>query len=173
MDNGAIGDYIEKDYQGHDVFIPDQAYSAALDALVIACTDIFMVVEGKVLLGKRMRYPQADWWLFGGRMKTGESLAESSSRLLRIEAGLGIAPERFSYLTTFATAWKMRAHEPQENGTHTVSLVMVVELTLEESSHVIVNDEYSDKKLVNLTELVDASAYHPALGQCARAYQNR
>lgn len=173
MNNAAIGDYIEEGYGGHDVFIPDEVYGTVLDALVIACTDIVVVYDKRILLGKRTRHPQADWWIVGGRMRTGESLGRSSQRLLFSEAGLEISVERFSYLTTFAAAWEKRAHAPETNGTHTVSLVMMVEITPEEFARITLNDEYSEKKLVSVDELLDASLFHPALTQCARSYQQR
>lgn len=166
-----IGDYIEDGYMAHHTFIPDQAYGEALDSLVLACVDIFVLYDGQVLIGKRARQPQADWWLFGGRMRTGERLGESAHRLLKVEAGIDISSDRFEYLTTFASAWKLRAHAPQENGTHTVSTVLYVTLSKEEFEQVTLNDEYDDQQLVSVDELLDDTRYHPVLGQCARAFR--
>ena len=45
------------------------------------------MLDDKIVLGKRDQYPQVDWWLFGGRMRTGEALTESAARLMRNEAG--------------------------------------------------------------------------------------
>ena len=162
----GVGDYIESGYKGHVGLMPGDAYSEALDALVIACVDIFMLFEDKVILGKRDQYPHADWWLFGGRMRTGETLVGSAIRLLRDETSLEIDGGRFSYLTTFATAWNMRAHAPQENGTHTVSVVFVVTLNESEFNRMRLNKEYKKMGLVSPQDIISGD-YHPALRQCA------
>jgi len=163
-----VGDYIEDGYEGHKELMPNDAYSKALDALVVACVDIIMLFEGNVILGKRDQYPQADWWLFGGRMRTGEALTESAARLIRNEAGITLSASRFTYITTFVAAWKMRAHVPQENGTHTVSTVFVVSLTKEEFDAMKLNEEYGEWKLVTPKDIISGN-YHPALRQCAGA----
>lgn len=164
-----IGDYIAPDYVAHPSHLNEEAYSQALDSLVIACVDIAPVYEGKLLLGKRTRHPQADWFIFGGRMIAGERLKESARRLMRVEMNLTINAERIAYLTSFAAAWGKRAHEPENNGTHTVSFTMTVSLNDSELESLRLNDEYSDWKLVTLEDLLADEYYHPALHQCAGA----
>lgn len=169
VNRADIGDYIEPGYVGHDIFMSKDAYSSALDSLVFACVDIFMIYDHKVVIAKRTRHPQADWWIFGGRMKTGELIGQSAQRLVKIEAGVDIDPQRFQYLTTFVAAWTMRAHEPHSNGSHNVSITVTIDLNHEEFHRLLLNDEYSEMKLIEVLDLT-SKAYHPALNQCAYAY---
>ena len=171
MKSTKIGDYIESGYTGHDVFMSSQSYGQALDSLVFACVDIFALHDDKVIIAKRSRHPQADWWIFGGRMKTGEEIAQSAQRLMRIETGLDINPSRFEYLTTFVAAWRKRSHAPEQHGSHNVSITVTVELSKSEFQMMELNDEYIDSKLVDLDELLDHTAYHAALSQCVEAYR--
>jgi ADP-ribose pyrophosphatase YjhB (NUDIX family) len=164
-----IGEYIANDYIAHGSYLDDEAYAQALDSLVFVCVDIMPVIDGKVLIARRTRHPQADWWIFGGRMKTGETMSVSAHRLVQVEMGLDIAEERFEYLTTWIAAWGMRAQAPQNHGTHNASMTVLWHITPEELEAVKLNDEYSEKKLVPIAELSQEGMYHPALRQCAMA----
>lgn len=143
-----------------------------LDSIVIACVDILVVTASReIVLGKRSWHPQADWWLFGGRLKTGEQLTGAARRLANDELGLDINEHRFEYLTTFAAAWNLRAHAPKENGTHSLSVVFVLSITSEEESTIAYNDEYTQIKVVARDVMAkESSTYHPALLQCISAY---
>lgn len=168
-----IGDYIAADYTSHGKYLDDDAYAAALDSLVFACIDVLPMVGGKVLIALRTRHPQADWWMFGGRIRTGETLHSAAQRLMEIEMGIRLQEDRFDYLTTWVAAWKTRAQAPVDHGTHNVSITMSLELTEDELSRVHLNDEYSAMKLIGLDELIASDDFHPALRQCALAWQNR
>jgi ADP-ribose pyrophosphatase YjhB (NUDIX family) len=142
-----------------------------LDSIVIACVDIAITNDrGQLLLGKRTRHPQADWWIVGGRMQTGEHFSDSAKRLVKKELGLEITPERFSYLTTFSAAWNKRAFPPEDNGTHTLSIVLTTKLSEAEIAAIVPNDEYSSMQWVDTEEVAnEQSGYHPAVRQCANA----
>lgn len=105
-----------------------------------------MVSEGRVLLGKRAWHPQADWWIIRGRMPPSEEIEAAAARHARRDLSLDIALDRFSYLTTFSTAWRLRRHEPSDHGTHTVSIVMTVEVSPEKAESVKLNEEYVDQQ---------------------------
>lgn len=167
----GIGDYIEYDYHGSDKHLANDTYADVLDTIVVACVDILVITSGsKVLLGRRARHPQKDWWLFGGRMRTGEHLTASASRLVRDELSLEIKDHaRFRYLTTFAAAWKYRAHEPESNGTHTLSTVFALEITEDERSRLAHNEEY-DLLLEYECNEVSNGRFHEAVKQCVAAY---
>lgn len=169
--NATPGEYLEQGYQPTPSFIDDEAYGKMLDSLVIACVDIALTNDkGQLLLGKRTRHPQADWWIVGGRMQTGEHFSASAQRLVKKELGLEVDPQRFKYLTVFAAAWNKRAFPPEDNGTHTLSVVLTASLSDEEIETIVFNDEYSATEWVSFEELADNKAhYHPALQQCAAA----
>jgi ADP-ribose pyrophosphatase YjhB (NUDIX family) len=166
-----IGEYIAEDYVAHGTYLDDEAYANALDSLVFLCVDIMPVIEGKVLIAKRTRHPQADWWIFGGRMKTGETMFTAAHRLVQVEMGLTVPEGRFNYLTTWIAAWGMRAQAPQNHGTHNASMTVMMSMTSEELAAVKLNDEYSEMKLIEINDLLDSDTYHPALRQCAMALQ--
>lgn len=167
--NSNIGSYIEPGYSPKLVFVDDEVYTQILDAVVLACLDIVLVHDGKVLLGKRAWHPQADWWVIGGRMRPGEELEVAAARHAKRDLGLELALDRFSYLTTFSTAWKLRRHAPAENGTHTTSVVMTIELTTEEAQSIKLNEEYTEQQWLAPAEILANAGFHAALHQCARA----
>ena len=163
-----IGEYIEDGYRPNPTLLQDDVYGSVLDNIVLACVDIIFTHKGKILLGKRTRHPQADWWLVGGRMRTGETMGASAHRLTKTELDIGVDPSRFTYLTTFAAAWNKRAFPPENNGTHTLSVVLTTSLTDSEVAGIVPNDEYSAIDWVDAELLAkDTVNYHSALRQCA------
>lgn len=169
--NPHIGSYIEPGYAPQPIHVSDEVYSQILDAVVLACVDIVLTSEGKVLLGKRAWHPQADWWIIGGRMSPSEELEATAARHVKRDLGLEVAHERFSYLTTFSTAWRLRRHQPADHGTHTVSVVMTVELTPTEAAAIHLNEEYTEQQWMTPQEIMARSDFHPALHQCALALE--
>lgn len=164
-----MGSYIEAGYAPETVFVEDEVYTQILDAIVVACLDIVLVHEGKVLLGKRAWHPQADWWIIGGRMRPGEEPEAAAVRHAKRDLGLDLELDRFRYLTTFSTAWKTRRHAPAENGTHTISIVMAIELDSEEAGSIRLNEEYTEQQWIAPNEITTNGDFHPALHQCAQA----
>lgn len=168
-----IGSYLEPGYNPKPAFVKDAVYTQILDAIVVACLDIVLVHKDKVLLGKRAWHPQADWWIIGGRMQPGEELAVVAARHAKRDLGLELALDRFSYLTTFSTAWRLRRHEPADHGTHTVSIVMTVELRGDEAESIKLNEEYIEQQWLAPAEVLASVDFHPALHQCAQALQQK
>jgi len=170
-----FGEYLEPGYspKPEQLFMDDDVYGKALDAIVFTCVDIALTKQGKVLLGKRTRDPQPDWWVVGGRMRAGETFAGSAQRLLKNELGLGMSADRLSPFTVFSTAWNRRAFAPVENGTHSVSVLMTAEISDEEAEKLVFNDEYSDHQWMTLDEIIDNTTLHPALGQVAQALKEK
>lgn len=162
-----IGEYIETGYEGHQDFIPENIYTTVLDNVVIACVDILLIYENKVILVKRTQHPHADWWLLGGRMRTGEKVNDSAHRLVLTESKLAIDEDRFTFLTVYVAAWNLRAHEPEQNGTHTISVVLRATLTHDEYNRIVLNQECSESKLMSVNEIMTTDSLHPALKQCA------
>jgi ADP-ribose pyrophosphatase YjhB (NUDIX family) len=166
-DANILGQYIEVGYEGHRDFIPENIYATMLDNVVIACVDILLIYENKIFIAKRVQYPHADWWLLGGRMRTGEKVNDSARRIVLIESNLAIDEDRFSFLTLYAAAWNLRAHEPERNGTHTISIVLSATLTQDEYGKIVLNKEYSEGRLMSASDILNTESLHPALKQCA------
>ena len=167
--DSRIGSYIESSYAPEPVHVADEVYTQILDAIVLACVDIVVVSEGRVLLGKRAWHPQADWWIIGGRMRPSEEIEGAAARHAKRDLSLNVSLDRFSYLTTFSTAWRLRRHKPADQGTHTVSIVMTVEVTPEEANSIKLNEEYVDQQWLTPAAILTDSEFHPALHQCAQA----
>jgi ADP-ribose pyrophosphatase YjhB (NUDIX family) len=167
----SVGEYLESGYAPNpeQLFMDDEVYAKALDAIVLTCTDIALTKNGQMFLGKRTRHPQPDWWIVGGRMRAGETFTASATRLLKKELNLPIAPERLLQLTVFAAAWKERAFAPANNGTHTVSIVLTAEISNDEAGHIKLNDEYSDSGWMDFAAVAGNELYHPGLRQVAQA----
>ena len=159
----------EEGFISHSKFLSDEDYAKVLDNVVITCVDICVVnMEGKILLGKRTWYPLPDWFIIGGRMKTGESFNEAASRNIKRELGLNISPDRFERLWEYSMAWAKRAQSPQENGSHTVSIAMLLKLYPHEEMEIKHNEEYESVKWVQVDEIINDLSLHPALNQLAK-----
>ena len=169
--NENAGHYVIGNFKSHASFLSDEEYGKVLDSIVITCADIVLINKGKMLLGKRTRDPQPDWWVIGGRMKPGESFEEAASRNLKRELGLNIGLKRLKYLTTFSTVWEKRHHPIKENGIHSVSAVMYADITDEEKRMIKPNDEYKTMSWVDPKAVLNGS-YHGAVKQCADASLN-
>jgi ADP-ribose pyrophosphatase YjhB (NUDIX family) len=172
MFKNGIGEYVEPGYKGHPVFLDEEVYAKVLDSVVVACVDILVTCEDEVVIARRTRHPQASWWLFGGRMIAGESIFVTARRVMQNECGLDIPTDRLVPLTTFVAAWNKRAHEPEDNGTHTLSVVLRVEITRDEYANIVTNDEYSEIKLVKPDKATKDQVLHPALQQCIKALES-
>jgi len=102
--------------------IPLERYRAIADAVPILCVDLVLEVEGKYLLVKRRNEPvKGRWWVPGGRVWKGESIATAAKRKAREELGLsitGITPTGF-----FEKRFK-RNGLSLDGGVHTVSIVV-------------------------------------------------
>lgn len=169
-DNLTIGEYIHSEYDGHDKYMSDQAYSDMIDSIVFACVDILAVVGDKILLINRLQEPQIGPWLVGGRIRTGEQLQQAAHRLMRNETGLTVSEYRFNYLCTYVAAWKKRHQVPVGNGIHTVSLVFKAEFTEAEIDNVRLNEEHDKYELIDIKAILkNSNLYHPALIQCIKA----
>ena len=146
-------------------FLPEDAYAAALDALVIVCVDCIPMHDGKVLLSHRTREPHPSWWANGGRMRKGELYGEAASRLMLEELGLHLAPERFKLFGHYSLQWDSRTQAPRDNGCHTLSVAHVVELVEEEVRAIAPNEEYDALAWVAPRAIVEdrCNNLHPAL----------
>jgi ADP-ribose pyrophosphatase YjhB (NUDIX family) len=154
-------------------WLPDSIYSQALDALVIACADVAPVYRGQMLIGHRAWPPQADWWIFGGRMQRGELYQQAAARniLRELFHGRAITLEsnRFRIIGVYNLIWDQRAQEPSDAGCQHLSVTMMIRLTREEANNISLNEEYSAVRWIAPDTIIAAGdAYHPCLVQMAR-----
>ncbi len=155
------------------VFLEDETYALALDALTKACSDVLVVSPDrkKVLLGLRQVHPQPDWWLIGGRSRPGQHPREAAADNVRRELGLGLPPSRFRVVGSYNLVWEHRQQRPQANGTADISTVHALVLTPEEFKKAL----KPDRKEYRAVEWTDIQAvlsggdrYSPALQQFLR-----
>jgi ADP-ribose pyrophosphatase YjhB (NUDIX family) len=152
--------------------MPETAYAQALDHLVLVCVDCIPLHAGRIMLSRRVRPPQPDWWINGGRMRKGETYGEAASRLMQREIGLSLEPRRFQSLGFYSLIWDERAQPPCDNGCHVLSVTHNVELASHEVASISLNDEYDAAQWIQPAEVeADAMRYHPALVQIVRDLQ--
>lgn len=160
--------FVEEGFRSHAKFMSEQAYGESLDSLVIACVDIAVINDlGEMLLGLRSREPLPDWYIIGGRMKPGESFKEAASRNIQRELGIEVDATRFQYLCTCSYVWARRTQHPQNNGSHTVSIIMLLRIARDEISLLTPNDEYENIQWMKLEKIAAYHSFHPALPMIA------
>lgn len=144
-------------------------YSMVLDSVVTANADIVLFQPGgEVALGMRVDRPlQGELWLFGGRMKPGESLDDTALRHLKREVGIKGDKSRMSLSNVYNIMWGGRAEPPQEFGFQTMMSILTYECSPEEATIVTTADRthsnlkwYSHQELL---ELQEKGELHPFL----------
>lgn len=134
--------------------LPLPVYSAALDHLVVACTDLVFTHKTQVLLAQRRRPPRPSWWIIGGRMAAGETPIEAALRKAREEAHLILTGDRLRCIGVYSTCFAERYQPPQRNGVHTLNVTYQIELTeVEQSAIVLDAEEYSAWQWVDVAEV--------------------
>ena len=115
----------------HPTWIEDSLYSEITSVIPIACVDLLVVHDGRLLLMLRKNEPgRGLWFAPGGRILRGETLEEAVTRVLRKETGLEAT--RVEQKGTMAHIW------PE---IHTVTTFYRVDVA---SDDVKMNDEHSD-----------------------------
>ena len=167
---GAVNrQYMTGDHQRPGIFLPDDVYGQALDALVVVCVDCVPVHQGKMLISRRACQPHPYWWINGGRMKKGELYHDAAVRIMLGETRLNLQPERFTLVGYYNLIWDQRAQAPADHGCHTLSVTHWVSLTADEVRVLTLNEEYNACAWVFPEQVIEApTLYHPALVQMAR-----
>lgn len=105
--------------------IPDDAYEKILEYSIISAVDAIIVVNGKVLLGKRTQEPcKNQWWVPGGRQNKGEMPEDAVKRKVKEEIGLDVEVERF--VGVYDVLFDKTAFPSVKTGVHYVARVYVV-----------------------------------------------
>jgi hypothetical protein len=105
-------------------------------------------------------------------MCKGELYAEAALHNIHRKLSSVIQPERLELFNFYSFIWDKRAQEPVENGSHTLSVVMMLRLTESEVAALTLNEEYEDSIWLTLEAVIGCpKTYHPALIQMARDLQ--
>ena len=166
--------FVTGHYQRPNTFLADTEYAAALDTLTKVCNDVLLTYRGLFLIGRRRDYPMRDWWYAcGGRTRPGETLCESTARLLARELSLPLSAAvlggRMATVGYYSFVWEMRFQAPNHHGTADISVVSSIELTEDEKA-VIATNTNEERQWVSDAHIL-SSAYHPALQRGVRDWQ--
>lgn len=143
---GVIHELVEDDFAARDIpefGLAETDYGGALDHLVQANVDVIVhTAAGDVLLGYRKDVPlRGKFWVFGGRMKRGETVAEAGVRALRRELGLTADRERLTLDNVYNVRWATRTAPPAGHGFQTLLTLMRYRCTDDEARAVTAADE--------------------------------
>ncbi|TDC61124.1 NUDIX hydrolase [Micromonospora sp. KC207] len=126
-----------------DFGLPDDDYARTLDNLVQANVDVIVHTrDGRVLLGYRKDLPLRDmFWVFGGRMKVGETLVNAAARALKRELGLDIGQKPVVLNHIYNVMWGSRSVAPEKRGFQTLLSLMTYECTDDEARSLAAADK--------------------------------
>lgn len=161
--------FVTGDFKSHAGFLSDEDYAKVLDNIVITCADCLVINKNKILLGKRTYEPQPDWWIIGGRMRPGESFETAAARNTKREIGLDIKPSRFRYFSAYSSVWARRAQAPQDHGSHTISIIMILEISNTEAEAIKLGEGFEKIQWIKPKDIIArAKEFHPELVSYAR-----
>ncbi|WP_433087560.1 NUDIX domain-containing protein [Dactylosporangium sp. CA-052675] len=135
----VVHELVEDNFTTRDVpdfGLPETDYGRALDNMVQANVDVIVhTSRGDVLLGYRKDMPLRDmFWVFGGRMKLGETLIDTAVRGLSREVGLAVDRDRLVVDNVYNVMWGTRTAPPEEHGFQTLLTLMKYECSDSEAS---------------------------------------
>ncbi|MGV8142501.1 MAG: NUDIX domain-containing protein [Candidatus Pacearchaeota archaeon] len=110
------------------IIIPSKEYSKILEYVPLACVDVVIVKNKKVLLIQRNASGsfENEWWLPGGRIYKNEGLNDAVHRKVFEETGLKVTIKR--QLGSYEAFDKKTSQEGVKSGTHTIATVFIGEL---------------------------------------------
>ncbi len=165
----AFGVYHENPaYQMSRVHLPDEVYAQTIRSFVIVCVDVVITSRqsghSALWLAKRKVKPWSGWWLIGGRMYAGEDPIPAVQSVFKRETSLEINPGRFSLVQVSSFLWKDRQQEPQDAGSHNLSLTFMLDLIPSELSAVQLDtDEYDAEYVLRPFDREALVTEHPVL----------
>jgi len=143
---GVIHELVEDDFGRRDIpdfGLSEEDYGRALDHLVQANVDVIVHSrDGGILLGYRKDVPLRDkFWVFGGRMKRGETVDDAGIRALRRELGLTADRGRLTLDHVYNVMWATRTAPPGRHGFQTLLILMKYQCTDDEVRTITAADE--------------------------------
>ena len=166
----SLPHYVTGEYAHNKTFLEDNEYARALDCFVKGVVDVFLTdPRGKILLGHRLVHPQPDWWVLGGRMRAGDTPAETARRNAIRETRLDIAPERWEFVCAHTLLWQFRKQAPSGNGTADFGVIMHAVVTDEEVARMTMcNEEYDGYGWYTSEEILADESKHPVVRRGVR-----
>jgi len=120
--------------------LPEDVYKEIVRHTPVACVDIVIVHEGKVLLLLRKNEPFKDvWWFPGGRLQKNEYLSHCALRKVKDETGLDV--EIVKKLNVYESM-DTKSFYPDISTAHTINTVFIVKTTSNEINLDNTHDEY-------------------------------
>ena len=116
-------------------FLSDETYAEAIESFIIVCAAVLFINRANksvLLLARRRVKPMQGLWLIGGRVFAGERERDAIVRLVKREAGLAVAPDRFEFLCINRYLWTDREQEPQDKGSDDLCYTFALEVSDEE-----------------------------------------
>ena len=111
----------------------EKEYSKILDELVIVTVDTLLIdKDSNILLGKRIKYPIKDLWIFGGRMQANDTYISAAKKGLLRELNIEINDSRLSFVGYYDLKWDYREESPCKKGTHVVLAAMMYQISEDE-----------------------------------------
>ena len=141
------------------IIIPSKEYSRILEYVPLACVDVVIVKNKKVLLIQRNASGsfKNQWWLPGGRIHKNESLKDAVHRKVFEETGLRVTIKH--QLGSYEAFDKKTSQEGVKSGTHTIATVFIVELV--GSDEIKLDKSHNGYKWVEVIE----NTLHPYIRQ--------
>lgn len=143
---GVIHELVEDNFARRDIpefGLSEADYGRALDHLVQANVDVIVHTEdGDILLGYRKDVPLQDkFWVFGGRMKRGETVIDAGVRALKRELGLTVDRQRLTLDHIYNVMWATRTAPPERHGFQTLLILMKYQCTGSEARTISAADK--------------------------------
>ena len=140
--------------------IRDSLYAQIIDNVPIACVDVAIVYDGRMLLVLRKDKPaQGSWWLPGGRVHKGEQMIDTALRKAREEVGLDcfVGPLVHTAETIFPDG-------PQDRSVHSINSCFLL-YPKGRSGPVSLDTHHSMHRFVGSIE----EGLHPYVKACLKA----
>lgn len=130
----------------HDERISEDLYSEFLAHLPQVSVELFLEVDGEVLLAKRNNKPlRGEWFWPGSRLYKGEEIREAAHRVAKEELGIGI--EIKGLLGVYGHFWE-ETEIDNANTIHTVNIVYYVH-PAEDVTNISLDDQHDDYKWIS------------------------
>src|SRR6185312_13137799 len=122
------------------------------------------VYRGRMLIGRRTWPPQADWWIFGGRMQRGELYQQAAVRNILRELFRGgqvtLESDRFRVIGVYNLIWDQRAQEPSDAGCQHLSVTMMLRLTRQEVNCSTPHEEHIEVRWIDPGRIITPPHAH-------------
>jgi len=139
--------------------IPSSDYKKILDTMPVACVDLLIYHDGKVLLVLRKDEPaKNEWFVPGGRIFKNEKLEDAAIRKAFEEVGIDIKIEK--QIGCFDFFAEKGSFENINDGIHTISVVYLCSLKNPDQT-IKIDSTSADAKWFDVKNKKDLEKAHP------------